>query len=291
MFFLFGNVIVTADDLEVRMKETIRLVLADIDGTLLNDQGQVTPLTCRMIHELHDAGIMFGISTGRTPYAVRRLLYDWGIADATDYIVGFNGGSIYDVHTQKMTSYFELSGKAMFEMFDDLKDFDFNACIYDRDTIHALRRDEIMERTAQMNKLELIIDDFEGYRNGAVNKVLITAEKEEMDRIVEFCDAHSEGKPYKAKRSADVRLECIHPDLSKSRGIALLCVEIGLQAEEVLTFGDMMNDFEMIRDYVGVAMGNADPRVTAVSRYQTASNNEDGIGLFIRDHLLKQKEE
>lgn len=272
------------------MKERIRLVLADIDGTLLNDQGQVTPLTRTAIHELHDAGIMFGISTGRTPYAVRRLLYDWGIADAADYIIGFNGGCIYDVHTQKMTSYFELSGKAVFEMFDDLKQFDFNACIYDGETIHALRRDAIMERTAEMNKLELIIDDFEGYRNGAVNKVLVTAEKEEMDRIVEYCDAHSAGKPYKAKRSGDVRLEVIHPDLSKSRGIALLCRDIGLQAEEVLTFGDMMNDFEMIRDYVGVAMGNADPRVTAVSRYQTASNNEDGIGVFLREHLLKQKE-
>lgn len=267
--------------------EDIKLILADIDGTLLNDEGLVTPLTRDAIHKLKDAGIRFGISTGRTPYAVRRLLKDWGLDDATDYIIGFNGGSIYNVHTQEMSSNFMLDGETVFELLNDLKDFQFNACIYDKDTLHTLREDKMMIRTAEMNKLELIVDDFEGYRHSAVNKVLVTAEADEMDRIVAYYEQHPEPRNYKPARSADIRLEVIHPELSKSKGIAILLERLGFRADEVMTFGDMMNDFDMIRDYVGVAMGNADERIKAVAKYHTASNNEDGIGVFIEKNLLK----
>lgn len=267
--------------------EDIKLILADIDGTLLNDAGQVTPLTREAIHRLKDVNIRFGISTGRTPYAVRRLLKDWGLADATDYIIGFNGGSIYNVHTQEMSSNFMLDGETVFELLDDLKDFKFNACIYDKDTLHTLREDKLMIRTAEMNKLELIVDDFEGYRHSGVNKVLVTAEADEMDRIVAFFEQDPRPRNYKPARSADVRLEVIHPQLSKSKGIAILLEQLDLRADQVMTFGDMMNDFDMIRDYVGVAMGNADERIKNVAKYHTASNNDDGIGVFIEENFLK----
>lgn len=267
--------------------EDIKLILADIDGTLLNDSGQVTPLTREAIHKLKDVNIRFGISTGRTPYAVRRLLKDWGLDDATDYIIGFNGGSIYNVHTQEMSSNFMLDGETVFELLDDLKDFQFNACIYDKDTLHTLREDRLMIMTAQMNKLELVVDDFEGYRQSGVNKVLVTAEKDEMDRIVAYFEEHPEPRNYKPARSADVRLEVIHPELSKSKGIAILLERLGLRPDQVMTFGDMMNDFDMIRDYVGVAMGNADERIKNVAKYHTASNNDDGIGIFIEENFLK----
>ncbi|MBR3345338.1 MAG: HAD hydrolase family protein, partial [Solobacterium sp.] len=178
-------------------------------------------------------------------------------------------------------------GETVFELLNDLKDFQFNACIYDKDTLHTLREDKMMIRTAEMNKLELIFDDFEGYRHSAVNKVLVTAEADEMDRIVAYYEQHPEPRNYKPARSADIRLEVIHPELSKSKGIAILLERLGFRADEVMTFGDMMNDFDMIRDYVGVAMGNADERIKAVAKYHTASNNEDGIGVFIEKNLLK----
>ena len=57
--------------------KAIELVLVDIDGTLLNDQGMVTPKTIEAIKKLKDKQILFGIATGRTPFAVKHLIKKW----------------------------------------------------------------------------------------------------------------------------------------------------------------------------------------------------------------------
>ena len=78
----------------------IKLVLVDIDGTLLNDNGIVTPKTIAAIKKLKEKHILFGIATGRTPYAVKHLIKDWKIDEYVDIIMGFNGGCYLDMRTR-----------------------------------------------------------------------------------------------------------------------------------------------------------------------------------------------
>ncbi|MBR3350188.1 MAG: HAD family phosphatase, partial [Solobacterium sp.] len=93
--------------------ENIRLILADIDGTLLSSSLEVTEKTREAIGKLKKKNILFGIATGRSPYAVKRLVYEWGIGDDTALIMGFNGGSVLDMRTGEMTSVMRISGKAI----------------------------------------------------------------------------------------------------------------------------------------------------------------------------------
>ena len=81
------------------MKKQIKLILADIDGTLLNSNHEVTEKTRTAIGKLKDKGILFGIATGRSPYAVKHLLKEWGLENDTALIMGFNGGSVMDMRT------------------------------------------------------------------------------------------------------------------------------------------------------------------------------------------------
>jgi hypothetical protein len=262
-----------------------KLVLVDIDGTLLNDQLQVTERTRRAICLLPGKGVLFGIASGRSPYALVNLIQEWGIADAVDLIIGFNGSALLDVKTMKMSSFYPLQGEGIRELLEDLSGFSFNAGVYDKQEFHALKEDEISRKTAAVNHFKLVIDDLGKYMSSSASKVLVMAQKEEMDRIVAFYETHAP-RHYHVFRSGDVRLECIHPLLTKSRGIQAACQKLGLAKDEVVTFGDMMNDFEMIRDYVGVAMGNADQRVKDVARFATADNNHDGIAVFLEQHVL-----
>ena len=263
------------------IREDIRLIMADVDGTLLTDSKRVTPRTAAAIASLKEKGIRFGIATGRSPYAVRMLVKDWGIADSTDLILGFNGGAVYDTKTEKMQEFYPLMQEAVHALTDDMKAFDCVCGVYDIEEFHVTKRDERTERTAVMNHFTLVEDDLQHYRS--VNKVLVTAEPDVIAEIMEWYakDSH----PYSMAPSAKDRIEVVNPALTKSRGMAILCSQLGMKPENVMTFGDMMNDYEMIRDYVGVAMGNADPQVKAAARYVTASNNEDGIAVFIEENL------
>ena len=272
----------------MKVKEKIKLILADVDGTLLDSQKNVMPITREEIGYLHDQGILFGIASGRSPYAVRHLVHEWDIAEATDLIMGFNGAAVLDCRNGEMTSVLAMDGRALTEMQENFRDFRFNLGIYDQETYHVLFHDERSEKTALLNRFSLVVDGLKGYETQQLPKALLTAEPEELDRITEYYESMPAPVYYRMFRSAGDRSECVNPQLTKSKGIAILAEKLGLGKEEIMTFGDMMNDYEMIRDYVGVAMGNADERVKAVSRYTAPSNDEDGIGIFLREYIRKE---
>jgi len=262
----------------------IKLILVDIDGTLLNSNLEVTERTRQAIKRLKEKDIRFGIATGRSPYAVKNLINDWGINDNTDLIVGFNGSAYLDLDTGVMHSHFLLEGQYVKQILEDFKDYDKNAGIYIGETFYCLREDKHAIRIADMNHFSLVVDDLSDYTTKPVNKVLLLGDPEESKKMEEH---YNQINPdYKITRSRDTILECINKNLSKSAGIALMLEDMGLTKDEVMTFGDEMNDYEMIRDYVGVAMANGNPEVKAVATYLTDSNDEDGIATFIENRLL-----
>ena len=71
--------------------KNIKVIMCDIDGTLLNSKGIVTPKTIDAIKKVREQGILFGISTGRDVPSVKRLFGKWGIGGLVDMVVGSNG--------------------------------------------------------------------------------------------------------------------------------------------------------------------------------------------------------
>jgi Cof subfamily protein (haloacid dehalogenase superfamily) len=270
------------------MLEKIKLVLADVDGTLLNTEKQVTEKTRIAISQLKDYGVQFGIATGRSPYAVERLVYEWGIGEDTDLIVGFNGSTTLDMHTKQTVSVFPLDGQAIRDIKTEFREFSFNIGVYDGRTYHVLFDDDRSRKTADANHFEMIVDDLTSYETSTVPKLLLTAEPEVITAMMEYYESNGHAETYHMFPSGKDRIEVINPELTKSRGISMLCEKRGLIPEEVMTFGDMMNDYEMIRDFTGVAMGNADDRVKQAAKYTTASNDEDGIAVML-EQLFQKK--
>ena len=155
----------------------IKLVLVDIDGTLLNDNGIVTPKTIAAIKKLKEKHILFGIATGRTPYAVKHLIKDWKIDEYVDIIMGFNGGCYFDMRTQNMSSCYLLDGKYIPMIFNEFKEFHFNAGIYDQESFHVLKEDDFAKNIAIKNKLPLVVDGLKPYYHKQIEKMIFMAGK------------------------------------------------------------------------------------------------------------------
>ena len=258
----------------------IKLVLVDIDGTLLNDNGIVTPKTIAAIQKLKEKHILFGIATGRTPYAVKHLIKDWKIDEYVDIIMGFNGGCYLDMRTQNMSSCYLLDGKYIPMILNEFKDFHFNAGIYDQESFHVLKEDDFAKNIACKNKLPLVVDGLKPYYHKQIEKMIFMAEKEEIQKISQHYQMNSHPH-YRGVQSTAILFEFLNPELSKSKGIQKLCQDLHLPLDSILTFGDELNDYEMIKDYIGVAMGNANSQIKEVAKYITTSNNEDGIAQFL----------
>ncbi len=109
----------------------VKAIMCDVDGTLLNSQGIVSPMTVEMIKKAREKGILFGLSTGRDVHSVKTLLKSWGIDGLVDAIVGTGGAEIYDYILQVEKSSFPLDGALIQDVTRHFEDMNVNFAIPD----------------------------------------------------------------------------------------------------------------------------------------------------------------
>ncbi len=268
--------------------DKIKIVMCDIDGTLLNDEKKVTPKTLEAIKKIRKQGILFGIATGRTPVAVKKLLSEWHLEEDVDILMGFNGSQYFDFKLGKEEKSNVLEGMIIRDIIELYKDFDLSYGIFDEEIFHATRKDEVSTMIASNNKLEMAIDNLEHYKQTTATKMLAMGKKEVIDEVEKFYQDHQDSR-YRGVRSTKNLFEFLEPHVSKSFGIERIAKNYECTLENVCVFGDELNDLEMIRDCgVGVCMANGNPTVKEIANYVTGSNNEDGIAEFIDKYLIKK---
>ena len=100
----------------------ISMVVTDLDGTLLTEKKEVTEKTRKAIHALKEHGILFGIASGRPVESTLLLSKDWGIEQDISFLIGMNGGTIYDCNTEQKEEYCLMAGETILEIIEHFKD-------------------------------------------------------------------------------------------------------------------------------------------------------------------------
>lgn len=268
------------------MLDDIRLVLCDIDGTLLTSDGNISFKTKETIKKLKNKNILFGIATGRPVCAIEKFVKEWGLQNSVDFIIGLNGGHCLNVKTNKVSKNCLMDGKYIIDILDNFKDFEKNVGLFDGREFHAIKANDYAANIAKGDGVKFVVDDLTSYHTQYIEKLVFMAEPHVVNQIEEFYQKHIHTTHYRAVRSASFLFEFTHLELSKLKGIENICNDLGISLNQVLTFGDELNDFEMIQNCVGVAMGNANPKLQEVAKFITLSHDEDGIGVFLEEHIL-----
>ena len=120
----------------------IKAVMCDVDGTLLNQDGIVSPATVEAIKKIREKGILFGLSTGRDVHSVKTLLTVWGISGLVDAIVGTGGAEIYDYQLNIDKSSYPLDGELIKDIIKHHEGMDLNFAIPYEGTLYAPKDDE-----------------------------------------------------------------------------------------------------------------------------------------------------
>jgi Cof subfamily protein (haloacid dehalogenase superfamily) len=264
----------------------IKLIMCDIDGTLLTSNHIVSEGTKEAIAKAREQGMLFGIATGRALDAVTLLTPEWGIDHLVDVYMGYNGAHIIDYSLSINEHSHLIEGKYFKEIMNHYKDLDVTMCIYVGRTLYSSKQDKRSAKLASSNKFtEVPMDEalFEEPRS----KLVIVCEEEYMDTVIEHSKS-LQSDQYRCFRSAPTLFEYVHPEVSKSFGINKICAMHGFTIDNVLAFGDAGNDYEMIRDCgIGVCMANGSDDTKSVADYITTSNDEDGIAVFLNTYIIK----
>lgn len=271
--------------MEKNLKERIKLIMCDIDGTLLTSNHEVTEATKTAIAKVREQGVLFGIATGRALEAVTLLTPEWNVDHLIDVYMGYNGAHVLDYTLNVDERTHLLEGKYIKEIIPHFQDLEVTFCVYVGRTLYTSEHNHWSNRLATNNKFTEKTMDESIFENPQT-KLVIACDPEYMDVVIERAKTFSSPN-YRCFRSAPMLFEYVNPELSKSFGIEKICALHGFTIDNVLAFGDANNDYEMIRDCgVGVCMENGAAETKSVADFITTSNDDEGISRFLNEYLL-----
>ncbi|MFD4345117.1 HAD family hydrolase [Streptomyces coelicoflavus] len=268
-----------------------RLIATDLDGTLLRDDKSVSPRTVAALAAAEKAGIEVFFVTGRPARwmdVVSAHVHGHGLA-----ICG-NGAAVVDLHggpgRHRFVKVRELPQGNALDAVRLLREA-APGTVYAVEQTYGFHQEPAypklhMEDPDDLLPAEEILAP--GGRAAAepVLKILAFHPELDPDGFLTLARLAIGDRANVTRSSPSALLEISGPDVSKASTLALCCAERGISHEEVVAFGDMPNDVEMLtwagRSY---AMGNAHPDVVAAASGRTVANNDDGVAVVIERML------
>ena len=263
----------------------IRLIALDLDGTLLDSEKRISPRNRAALDAAAERGVHIVPTTGRffdaMPAVVRDLPF-------VRYAVTSNGAAIYDRAEKRNISECRIPLETAFAILDALDDFD---CIYDcymddwgwNSEATVAKADEYapdIHYAAMIRDLRTHVPDLKEHLRATghdVQKLLAYVKDPSLyGPITAAVAAVAPGTVATASNSR--MFEFNAPGAHKGAALAKLAEHLGFGIENVMGFGDGLNDLTMVRDAgLGVAMANAVPEVLAAAKYIAPSNDDDGV--------------
>lgn len=269
-----------------------KLIALDIDGTLVTKKAKITEENLLCIKEAKEKGIKVVLASGRPLKGLNRFLKELDLVNKGDYAVGYNGAIVQDTYTEEIINITPLDIECYEELYKISLEMGVN--------IHALTKSKVI--TPKINKYSQLEADLNGIEieeialkdikpEETIVKVMMIDEPELLDNVVRNLSQEIKDK-YTIVKSAPYFLEFLHNKANKWSGVFGLAEKLGIKSQEIICVGDEENDIHMIENAgLGVAMGNAVPKIKEVADYITLSNEESGVAHVIKKFILEDKQE
>jgi hypothetical protein len=265
----------------------IRLIVSDLDGTLLNSAHVVTPFTAEAIHEATARGVLFTVATGKTYPSTIGLIAQFGIRVP---LICSNGTQVFAPDGTLLNEAPITRGLAI-ESVQIALDAGFTPIVYLKMGLLVQTWDANVEEVVAHHEPapEMVSDLPSALADGYTPYKLIFMSQDRAS--INGFDAHLrrvfEGRAQILRSGLASVVEVLPLGVTKGTALAFILNHLGLPTESVMAFGDNCNDHDMIRMAgIGVAMGHAPDDVRSGAAVVTGTNDEDGVGHAIRRWVL-----
>ena len=272
------------------LKNTVTLVATDLDGTLLNSKKEVSKENKEAIMKLKENGILFGIASGRPVETIRAMIKDWGLDQDVSFIMGMNGGAIYDVRRREKEDFHLLEGETVIDIMKFFEDMDvIFQVLVGADRYVNKSTEETRANAKLFGENEILVDLYSFLENRMVNKLIINCDPSYMPKVVQRAKEYHNDECV-GFMTADYLFEYVDPIINKGYGLCKLARHFGISLAHTVAFGDEANDLDMLlMAGKGVCMKNGSDKAKqiadVVSNY---TNDENAIAHFIEDYILEE---
>jgi Cof subfamily protein (haloacid dehalogenase superfamily) len=271
------------------MTSNIRLVIADVDGTLVTQEKVLTARAVKAVEGLRDAGVAFSITSGRPPLGMKMLIDPLGL---TEPIAAFNGGVFVHPDLSVMTQSF-IPGDMAAKVIDAIERHNLDCWVYtDRDwLVRDTNAPHVAREQWTVKFPPTVAPEFSSHLDRVAKIVGISDDYDAVAR----CEAEVQrdcGNHVSAARSQPYYLDVTHPDANKGHVVEVLSQALSIPPTQIATMGDMPNDVLMFKKSgLSIAMGNASPEVQRQARCVTSSSEEEGFAKAVEAFVLGEHRE
>jgi Cof subfamily protein (haloacid dehalogenase superfamily) len=263
----------------------VKLFLADVDGTLVTQDKLLTDKAIEAVHRLHDAGILFAITSGRPPRGMAMLIEP---LDLRTPIAAFNGGLLVDrdLHVLEQRV---LPEDLVQPVADTIQSFGLDVWLYSGADWYVPTKDgPHVAREAWTVKFEpkIMTDGLTGLTGSVAKLVGVSDDTDAVNKATTA--VHDKfGDHVTAATSQPYYLDVTHPQANKGAVVKYLAAKYELSEDDIATIGDMPNDVLMFaRSGLSIAMGQSSPEVKRCARRVTTSNEDEGFANAVDRFIL-----
>lgn len=289
-----------------------KLVAIDIDGTLLNSNGELTEKTKETIEKVANRNVKVVLTSGRVTKSVKTIANE---ISADKYIICDNGASIYDLNEEKTIWSKEINKKSVIELINICIENNIYYMVFTdkeiivKDLKHMAlafykQRHNCNDEATGITQFKYAGIDYISKIDAPIRRIVVCDQDRVIynsivNRLKKIEGVDLMAAPHisnKIIKNGDEKLvltysyaEILPQNTNKWVAIKELIKTIGIKEEEVMAVGDNFNDIAMLQNAgLGVAMNNGAPVAKEVARVVAPSNDEDGVALILERYILNK---
>jgi Cof subfamily protein (haloacid dehalogenase superfamily) len=251
----------------------IKLVATDMDGTLLNNKGELPPHFFSIFKLLQTKGIRFVAASGRQYYNLAKKLEAIHndvifVAENGSYVI-FRGQELYVKSLDKNTT------DALIKVARQIPNAFAIYCGKKKAYVESAAPELWAQFTKYFERYELVEDLLEITDDECLKVSICDLGGSAINSYPHF---KPWSEPLQVKVSAGIWLDISHKEANKGKALEVLQQLYGISVAETMAFGDYLNDLEMMEQaHYSYAMENAHSDIKAVARFRAKSNDEHGV--------------
>jgi hypothetical protein len=262
-----------------------KLAAIDIDDTLLDSNGKISPGTKSALAKAAERGVIITLATGRMFASAAAVAEELGL-DVP--LITYQGSLIKHAGSGQVLYERHLPSDAAQRIFEYCEEAGLHLQAYVNDRLYVREDNEKTRLYCSISKIPFTVEpDFASLIKLPQTKLLIIDDPDMLDPILEHF-ANLFGRDVVVTKSKPNFLEFTHPEGTKGHALRHLATHYGFTVDKTIAIGDSWNDRDMIETAgLGVAMGNAVPSLKQIAGYVAPTNDEEGVRHVIERFLLQ----
>ncbi len=288
-----------------------KLVVIDLDGTMLNHYGEISKKTKETVKTCIEKGIEIVLASGRPIDSIKSIAEELKL---NGYFIAGNGALIYDIQKDNIIYENYIKKEKVLEIIKICEENSIAYNLYTEKVILTTNlkfnvlyyyKENLKKEENKQTNISIVENMYEYVENMENNKFLKITICDENDKIfhsiikklkeingIEVLDVEHMSRKIIKQGTEEIPVEYFYSEISASNvdkwnAIEFLLQKMELKKEEVMAIGDNINDKKMIEEAgMGVAMRGSTPEIIKVAKEVTDTNDNDGVARVLEKYLL-----